>query len=425
MIWRVPRPSIAAPRLLAPLALALALAPLAGCGSHTEAQSGASVPPGCAAVVIKTLGRVIERVYHEGVRSQRTASATYLITSSSALRRAVEAHRPSAARAAGDALLHTGHLTNLQLIVGGRTFIDLGGPAITPLRGTLAGAHGEAIATYITSVWSDEGFLAELGGAVEGYGALRAGTRTLGPGSMQLGAHSLPDSGVLTRDGVAYRYTSFAGEAFPSGAIRIYVLRTLNTTRSLCRPNSEGTIVTVLHHIANQIYEEEIGAPAQRQLARVQADRPLLEAVLRRDPRATEAAIKALLNEHIVRLRVYGPGEELLGDVGGPYVLAPVHGTLRWNGRRIGGFVLSVQDDEGYEKLTKRLEGLDTLAYMNGQIVKNDLGPVAWSEVPVNGSFTYEGRRYRVFTEHLRAFPRGPLPIRVLVPEPYFAQPVS
>ncbi len=168
-----------------------------------------------------------------------------------------------------------------------------------------------------------------------------------------------------------------------------------------------------------------LGPPARRQVARVERNAALLAAVAQRQPAATEAAIKALLNHHIVRLRVYGRSGELLGDVGGPYVLAPVHGTLRSGGRTIGTFVLSVQDDEGYEKLAKRLEGLDVLVYMNGQIVKNSLGPVSWADVPANGSYAYRGKRFRVFTVHAQAFPSGALLIRVLVPEPYLAQRAS
>ncbi len=410
------------------------LAVIAGCGSSSKhpatstenasEQQTAAVPASCTATVMKTLGRVVERIYHEGLRSQRTASARYMVSSSPALRAAVEAGDATAARAAARQMLATGHLTNLRVIAGGRMLVNLGGPAITPLRGTLTNARGEAIATYLTSVWSDEGFMAEVGGAIEGFSALREGAHST-PGSFPLPAGALARSGTLTSAGVTYAYTSFTGEAFPAGRLRIYLLRAACTSAELCRHSGEATIVAVLHHIANLIYAEERGPPARRQVARVERNAALLAAVAQRQPAATEAAIKALLNQHIVRLRVYGRAGELLGDVGGPYVLAPVHGTLRSGGRTIGTFVLSVQDDEGYEKLAKRLEGLDVLVYMNGQIVKNSLGPVSWADVPANGSYTYRGRRYRVFTVDARAFPSGPLLIRMLVPEPYLAQRAS
>jgi len=411
-------------------ALAL-LAVIAGCGSSSKhpatstenpsEQQTAALPASCTAIVIKTLGRVVERIYHEGVRSQRTASAMHIVSGSPALKAALEAGDATAARAAARKLLATGHITDLRVIAGGRTLVSLGKPAITPLRGTLTNARGEAIATYLTSVWSDEGFMAEVGGAIEGFSALRQGAHST-PGSFPLPAGALARSGTLKRAGITYDYTSFTGEAFPAGSLRIYLLRAASTSAELCRHNGELTILAVLHHVANLIYDEERGPPARRQVARVEHNAALLAAVAQRQPAATEAAIKALLNEHIVRLRVYGRSGEQLGDVGGPYVLAPVHGTLRSGGRTIGTFVLSVQDDEGYEKLAKRLEGLDVLVYMNGQIVKNSLGPVSWGEVPANGSYAYRGRRYRVFTVHAQAFPSGALSIRVLVPEPYLAQ---
>jgi hypothetical protein len=52
------------------------------------------------------------------------------------------------------------------------------------------------------------------------------------------------------------------------------------------------------------------------------------------------------------------------------------------------------------------------------QLVKNSLGPEPGA-VPNSGSYTYRGRRFRVFTIHARAFPDGPLRINVLIPIPY------
>jgi hypothetical protein len=152
----------------------------------------------------------------------------------------------------------------------------------------------------------------------------------------------------------------------------------------------------------------------------VQRDQALLHAVAARDPLATKAAIEALLTEHIVRLRVSAP-QKLLADVGGPFVLAPVSAALRLEGRAIGSFVLSIQDDEGYLRLTRRLAGLRVLMYTNAahpQLVKNSLGPSPGT-VPASGSYVYRGRSFRVFTVNARAFPSGPLTIRVLIPIPY------
>ncbi len=129
-------------------------------------------------------------------------------------------------------------------------------------------------------------------------------------------------------------------------------------------------------------------------------------------------------HSHIVRLRVIAAGGHLLADVGGPYVLAPVRAPLRLHGKRIGELVLSIQDDEGYLRLARRLIGLDVLMYMNPthpKLVKNSLGHGVggFSSVPASGLFIYHGHTFRVFTLNARAFPSGPLRISAFVPIPY------
>ncbi|MGO9763521.1 MAG: hypothetical protein ACLP1Q_19900 [Solirubrobacteraceae bacterium] len=56
------------------------------------------------------------------------------------------------------------------------------------------------------------------------------------------------------------------------------------------------------------------------------------------------------------------------------------------------------------------------------ELVKDSLGPApgpTLAAVPASGAYTYEGRSFRVFTVQAKAFPSGPLTIRVLVPIPY------
>ena len=100
-------------------------------------------------------------------------------------------------------------------------------------------------------------------------------------------------------------------------------------------------------------------------------------------------------------------------------MLAPVRATLRLHGRQIGNLVLSIQDDEGYLRLARRLAGLHVLMYMGGtRLVKNSLGP-APGAVPTSGLYRYRGHTFRVFTLNAHAFPSGPLRISVLIPIPY------
>jgi hypothetical protein len=404
---------------------------LAGCAStlsssspaHTSAAQAPLSRP-CAATVLETLGGVLDRVYHEGVASERTAAAEHLIAGSVALREAVEDDNAPAARAAAAALIATGHMTNLRVIRAGHTLVDLGGPALVGLRGSLLGIDGAPIGTYVTSVWADSSFIEEGDGIAEGSVVLRAGRSSIGGrgrvGSFALPPRALPDEGTLTRGHVVYRYTSFPAQAFPSGALRIYLVRTLSSIAPLCGHSSEDTLVNTLIRVAKLIYAAESGGAARAQVMRVQHNRALLAAVARRDPEATRLAIDQLLNQHIVRMRV-SAGAMLLADVGGPFVLAPVHATLRLHGRTIGSFVLSVQDDEGYLRLARRLAGLHVLMYVNPphlQLVKNSVGP-APGTVPAGGPYHYRGSTFDVFTLHAQAFPSGPLLIRVLVPIPY------
>jgi len=416
--------------------LALLGAILAGCGSTALkseqpatplaaiAASATRVPASCPPAVLKVLANVLSRVYHEGVASERTGSATYLITTSTALREAVESGNKAAARAAAKVLLKTGHVSDLSVMRGTQTFIHVGGPALTPLQGTLLGADGAPIATYVASVWADNGFLIEAGGITQALVVLSQDGHSVG-GSPALSTAGLATEGLLTRAHVVYRYISLPAEAYPSGAMRIYLLVPLSSTTPLCGHTSTDTTVKTLMRVAHLIYEGESGEAAQKQIRRVQSNEPLLEAVANRDPQATKLAIDTLLHEHVVRLRV-SAGGQLLSDVGGPYVLAPVSAPLTQDGHEIGSLVLSIQDDEGYLRLARRLAGLDVLIYMypttHPLLVKDSLGPApgpALETVPASGSYKYDGRSFRVFTVHAQAFPSGPLTIRVLVPLPY------
>jgi hypothetical protein len=415
------------PRLRLPLATARAgavlallsmLALLAGCGSGTRgAAARTAVAEGsCPETVLRTLGGVLERIYHEGVKSERTGAAHHIVEFSAPLRLALESGNPAAVRTAAQALVATGHITNLQIVAGNRRLVALGGPALTPLHGTIKNAAGSPIATYSTSVWSVKGFTAEGSGVTEGVVAIRAGSNSLG-GTPALPSAGLADEGALTLHGVPYQYFSFPGEAYPAGGVRVYLLRPSSSVAPLCGPTAEATLVKTLSHIASLIYAGEIGSRSLVQVRRVAHDQALRAAVARHDPVATRAAIISLLNQHVVRLRVESSGQ-LLGDVGGPYVLGPVGGTLRSGGRRTGTFLLSIQDDEGYKRLAGRLAGLKVLMYMGTALVKNSLGP-APGKVPASGRYTYHGATFRVYTINATAFPSGPLTIRVLIPIPY------
>jgi hypothetical protein len=254
---------------------------------------------------------------------------------------------------------------------------------------------------------------------------LRAGGHSIG-GSPEL-TGTLGNEGTTVYKKLLYQYVSRPAKTYPSGTARIYLLIPISSTKTLCGKTEQDTTINTLMGVAKLVYRGELGEAAHKQVVRVQHNEPLLQAVAERNPAATELAIKALLNEHIVRMHVTAEGK-LLSDVGGPYVLAPVSANLTREGHTIGTVTLSIQDDEGYLRLTRRLANLDVLMYMNEapggppQLVKDSLGPApgpALSAVPASGPYHYDGRSFRVFTVHAAAFPSGPLTVRVLVPFPY------
>jgi hypothetical protein len=413
-------------------AVMLAIVPaLAGCGSslkvsgsaHAAVDADPATPGTCAATVLEALGRVAVRVYHEGVESERTASALHMIGASVPLRKAVEQGDARAARAAAGALIATGHMTNLRVTQGSHVLVDAGSSgALAPVRGVLAGADGKPIASFVTSVWANGGIIAETNGIAEGLTVLRAGRASGGArtiaGGIELPAGELPAQGTLTLKGAGYQYTSFAASAYPAGEpVRVYLLRSIDSTAALCGATNEQTLVNTISRIAHRIYDGEAGRRTLDQIRRVQHNRALLSAVARRDPTATRQAVEKLLHQHIVRLRV-SAGTRLLADVGGPFVLAPVHAPLRLGGRTIGSFVLSIQDDEGYKRLAQRLVGLDVLMYMGKRLVKSTVG-FSPGAIPTSGALRLHGHNFRSYTFTAEAFPSGPLRITVLIPIPY------
>ena len=253
MVGTVPAPRFAHRRIAA-TALAIALTgALGGCGSTVAVrpaahlsdiadQAVANIPAGCPETVLGTVGTVLAKVYREGVASERTLSAEHLIAGSTALRRAVESGDAPAATAAARALLATGHMTNLRVTRGSKTLVNLGGAALAPISGTIRSAGGAPLATYLTSVWADSGFVSEADGVAQGQVAIRSHNRSIG-GSLALATGPLGNEGTLTRNHVVYQFTSFPAEAYPSGSVRIYALIPLSATATLCGASSEDTLV--------------------------------------------------------------------------------------------------------------------------------------------------------------------------------------
>ena len=123
-----------------------------------------------------------------------------------------------------------------------------------------------------------------------------------------------------------------------------------------CGAATDATYLSTAYAVAVRIRDgERSGAAVRRDVRTIEADRVLANAVAAGDAATVHSEVLALVfnHQHIVRLRVLRNGQ-VLDDVGGPRVLAPVTGSLRVGGRTVGTFVMSIQDDLGYQKLADR-----------------------------------------------------------------------
>ena len=203
-----------------------------------------------------------------------------------------------------------------------------------------------------------------------------------------------------------YEYVAFPVQALPSGTATVEIFRTRRSLPALCGATREETVAQTLLGVAILIYKGESGPRARLQVQRVQADKPLAEAVAKRDPEAARKAIDVLLHKHVVRLRVSTRGA-LLADVGGPYVLAPLRAPLSINGHQIGELELSIQDDEGYKRLAERLAGVHVVMSVAGKVVKNSLGALT-TPIPPSGPYTLPRAQLHRLHDRRRSLPFGP-----------------
>ena len=134
---------------------------------------------------------------------------------------------------------------------------------------------------------------------------------------------------------------------------------------------------------------------------------------------AVEEAVRGLVysHTHIVRLRVL-QGGKLLADIGGPYIIAPVGGSLRFHGRVVGTYLLSVQDDLGFVGLETRLIGVPVVLHVGEMRVPlqgtTRTGSVA---IPDRGAVVIRGARFQAYSFDAKAFPTGVVRISLLLPQ--------
>jgi hypothetical protein len=190
-----------------------------------------------------------------------------------------------------------------------------------------------------------------------------------------------------------------------------------------CGAGAQAVITAGYETATHAIYQGELAShEVTDDLAHVTSSSRLASAVAHDDAAAAIAATTKIVytpHWHIVRLRVLSRDGGLLADVGGPDVLAPVTGQITYHGVVVGRFVMSVQDDLGYEKLVTRFTGLPIELYRNGApLMGRDFPPpdVPPRAPPQDTPVKVNGARYVTFTYSVLAFPTGAVKVLLAVP---------
>jgi hypothetical protein len=391
--------------------------PTDGSLARSAATSTTSpAPANCATAVASTLGTVAARVYHEAATGGNVAQAVHRVQSSSALTGAIDSANAGAARAALQAL-SLGQIVRVEVLRGGRVFAQAGsGPAIAPVRGSIPGTS----ATFILSTQSDRTYLQVVRQVTGAQVLLLAGNHRLAGTLGVAPPAGAPAAGPLTLAGQSYQSFTLPGAVYPSGPLRIVLL--VPTSEISCPGSPAQTRVETLGHVGERIYQEELHSPAvTATLRHIESSTSFQRAVAAGDAAAARTAIIGFFGQHIhvVRVRVTidrsGIGQRLLIDEGGPFVLAPVHGTLRSGGRVVGHFTMAIQDDAGYLKLARLFTGAEVLMRTGAKQVMGTLNPGPAS-VPDRGAVVYGGHTYQAYSFSGVAFPSGPLRISLLLP---------
>jgi hypothetical protein len=188
-----------------------------------------------------------------------------------------------------------------------------------------------------------------------------------------------------------------------------------------CGGATTGVVDGIDDGIAHEIYNDELAsAEVSADLYRVTSSTALASAVAGGNPATVRAATHAIVYTpvwHIVRLRVLSSSDQLLADVGGPDVLAPLTGQITYQDKVVGSFVMSVQDDLGYKKLVNHIAGVPIEEYRNGTpLIGTFKHPP--NSPPSSGPLTLRHVDYEVDSYTVGAFPTGGLRIAVFVPAP-------
>jgi hypothetical protein len=382
---------------------------LVACGvapGGRHAPSAAAAPPpasslagSCTDIVRNELADVARRIYAQAVDGGGVVSAVKRLRRSAALASALASGDRAAVEAAFLPIRH--QIVRIELLRDGKPIYAFGhSPSFAPIRGTLRDADGRVAGSFVLAVTDRTayaGIVKRLTGATVAFRSA---------GSTALDGHE--------------RALSLATSDYPSGPLRIEI-KVPRPSRALCARDPQVTRANAIAYVGRRLLRaERHSRDVSETLRHVAADPAFRRATALNDkPAMRSAIIDDFFRDHsfhIVRVRVMR-GAKLIYDLGGPYVLQPVTGTvLSPDGRTSATFMTAVQDDTGYIKLVHRFTGaavqlLSPLGKVPGSTL--DPGP---GEIPDSGAITYRRQRYIVESLTGTAFPSGPLRISLLVP---------
>jgi len=340
-------------------------------------QGSAGAGSACRPTVDATILGVAARIYAEAAGGANVVSAARRLEGSAALAAAVRAGDASRTLASVRPLLR-GQIHRIVIIRGSRVLVRLGSEAaLAPVDGVITDPTGRPVGRYAFAVGNESpivGIIQALTGAE--VRVLAAGARA--------------PAGAIG---------SFPITVFPSGARRLWLI---GGAPVACAGGQKQAADAAVAAVATRLYRiEATGPTTQRVLRHVARDPRFMAAVAHRDPVALRAAIVRFFRTHslhVVRIRATTARGRLIGDVGGPFVLAPASTTVTdRRGHVIGRVTLSIQDDTGYMKLVQRFTGA-------GVVMTTPAGVVPGS-APVTGT--------PAFSFTAAAFPQGPLTVEL------------
>jgi hypothetical protein len=379
----------------------------------------------CARTVAGTIGEVAMRIYREAATGENVTQAVDRVDGSKALHAAIAADDRTGARTALRKLL-VNQIVGVRITRKGRLFAQVGGgvSAIAPVEGSIPHTDAHfALSTQAARSYLD--VTRQVTGAhlvmlpEAGSRAARRGAGVFATTLPGLQPAQVPLHGPVSYLGHSYEVSSLRGSAYPAGSLRIALL--VPSASISCPGSVTQATVETLGHVGERIYKEEAHSPYVRATLRhIEGDPAFQQAVAARDTHAIRAAIVSFFAAHIhvVRVRAYGVepsgAQRLLYDLGGPFVLAPVHGVVRSGGRLVGRFSFAIQDDAGYLKLAHRFTGTQVLMRTGSRQVMGTLRPGP-TQVPERGPIDYRSNHYEVYSFRGTAFPSGPLRISLLL----------